>query len=134
MPVKLPLLLIAAASLTLSACISPVLQRGNSAEWDGVWSGRMTLSIGEKTCPRRTPLTADISNGAVDGNSKFENLAAKFVGYLDEAGQLNNGELQMSKSYYNFDMSGSFDGEKASGVWQNRRCKGKWEMRRVRKG
>ena len=136
MPALRRVFLAGAASALLSGCIGgigPIAFKGGSEEWDGYWAGRMTLSIGEDSCPRRSPLSAEISGGALDGAGVYENLDVRFVGSLDKAGVLQDGALKTSKSYYDLEMTGSFEGEKATGVWKNKRCKGKWEMRLIRK-
>ncbi len=128
-----------AASLLLNACISMPesltlsLPATEAKEFDGIWNGRLTLSIGEEKCVRRTQITVKINGGTLSGRTKFKNYDANISGIVGDDGNLVNGRVNVSRDFYSYDITGDFNGDDASGSWKNKSCMGKWKLHRIRR-
>lgn len=121
--------------LLLLGCLSvpAAFDYGETKEFDGTWSGRLMLSIGEPSCTRRTPITVSVVGGAISGDTKYKSFSARFLGFVADDGVITNGRVEVNNNFYDYGIEGKFEGENAKGTWQNKSCAGKWELRRVRR-
>ena len=128
------------ASLLLNACIPMPeslilsLPAAETKEFDGIWNGRLTLSIGEEKCLRRTEINVTIKGGALNGRTKFKNYDANISGFVGDDGKLNDGRINVSRDFYSYNLTGDFNSDDASGKWKNKSCMGKWKLHRIRRG
>ena len=133
------ILMLLTASLLLNACISMPesltlsLPKTEAKEFDGIWNGRLTLSIGEEKCVRRTQITVKINGSALSGRTKFKNYDAYISGVVGDDGNLVNGRVNVARDFYSYDITGDFKGDDASGSWKNKSCMGKWKLHRIRR-
>ena len=128
-------LLICLTPLFLAACmtIPSAFDYGETKAFDGVWNGRLMLSIGDQSCTSRIPVTVEVSGGSMLGKINHKGFNARVVGYINDDGVVSNGVVKVSKAFYNYEIKGKFEDEFANGTWKSKTCAGKWELRRIRR-
>ena len=124
---------VAGIFLILSACISTdsFISEAEPEKFDGVWSGLITLSIGDQTCMRRENFMLRISQGQIAGKTRDIKYKTNFKGIIGDDGTVINGAIELGTLTRNSDFQGSFSEKDASGTWQSKRCKGKWTLRKI---
>lgn len=100
-------------------------------KFDGVWSGLITLSLGDDSCMRRENFILRITEGRIEGKTRDIKYKTQIVGDVEEDGSISNGEFLLGTVQRNAEMFGQFDLKNASGEWKSKRCKGKWTLRRI---
>lgn len=117
---------------TLTGCQSIGVLTGGTAEFDGVWAGRLTFSSGENACLRRGGVRAEISQGDVDGDVSWQELESRssISGFVKEGGIFTGSVSKGSRSFA--ELEGTFSDLNAEGTWKSSRCRGAWTMRKVR--
>ncbi|WP_420549989.1 hypothetical protein [Curvivirga sp.] len=119
----------AIAFATILAACSATGGAGNA--YDGVWSGLITLNIGDETCMRRENFIVKIEHGYMTGKTRTIKYKTKITGGIDENGDVEYGEFDLGTVARDAVMTGKFEGKEAAGEWQSKRCKGKWTLRRI---
>lgn len=123
----------AASFAALVGCLSTddFVSEPTPEKFDGVWSGLITLSLGDDSCMRRENFILRITEGRIEGKTRDIKYKTRIIGDVEESGSILNGEFLLGTVQRNAEMTGQFDLKNASGEWKSKRCKGKWSLRRI---
>ncbi len=99
-------------------------------EFDGVWVGEIRFGVGSESCPRRAGLRAEIANGSIGGQIRWDGRPGRFSGVIQD-GVLKNAAFERGSRDF-ADVTGAFTEREAEGEWRSPRCSGTWSMRKTR--
>ena len=120
-----------AAFLLLSGCLSTV-ETAKGHPYDGVWSGQLSLSIGNTTCMRRENMIIEVLDSEISGKTRDQKYKSSFDGIVSASGDVVNGLIDLGTKNRNALFTGVFAENTANGEWQSKYCKGVWDLRKVR--
>lgn len=124
-----------AGTLLLSACgggEDPLKTRNNDYPFDGMWSGLISLNIGDDSCMRREKFVIRVQEGRITGKTRNIKYKTEIEGFVEDDGTIDQGLFVLGTKFRDAEMVGKFEGNEARGTWESRRCKGSWELRHVR--
>lgn len=123
----------AASFALLAGCVSTddFVIESEPEKFDGVWSGLITLSLGDDSCLRRENFILRITGSRMEGKTRDIKYKTEILGDVEDDGTITNGEFLLGTNQRNAEMTGSFDIKNGSGEWKSKRCKGKWNLRRI---
>ncbi len=116
----------------LAGCGSAAnLFASGNPEFDGLWTGRLQFTFGEKSCSRTGALRAEIRQGVVTASVRWPDIRGEMDGVIDDAGVLQASEI-LQNGFDFAEATGQFSDRTAEGTFSGKGCRGVWKLQKVR--